>query len=66
MTFRSLFDKEKNGTNKNSTKIRKVKNIDIYNNRKQNEIQKKFETKQTKTNYKQKKKPNRNTWFCPE
>ena len=35
--------------------MQKVKNIHIYNNRKQNEIQKKFETKQTKTNYKQKK-----------
>ena len=65
MTFRSLFDKEKNGTNKNSTKIRKVKNIYIYNNRKQNEIQKNLKQNKQKQ-ITTKKKPNRDTWFCPE
>ena len=45
--------------------MQKVKNIHIYNNRKQNEIQtnlKQNKQKQITT----KKKPNRDTWFCPE
>ena len=68
MTFRSLFDKEKNGTNKNSTKMQKVKYIYIYiytiidNKMKY----KKIWNKTSKNKLQTKKKPNRNTWFCPE
>ena len=45
--------------------MQKVKNIYIYNNRKQNEIQKNLKQNKQKQITTQ-KKPNRDTWFCPE